>query len=74
MSFELNKKLAEAFDTWRVVPRALVVGYCWMLVQVSQWFMALPDPTSAQAAFVSTIVGAAAAIFGLYTNSGKKRD
>jgi len=30
------------------------------------WFMALEDPTNAQAAFISTIVGAGAAFFGLY--------
>ena len=30
------------------------------------WFMELPDPTNAQAMFISTIVGAGAAFFGLY--------
>ena len=38
--------------------------------------MALPDPTNAQSAFVSVIVGAGAAWFGLYCGSsgdkGKK--
>ena len=40
----------------------------------TQWFMNLPDPTNAQAAFISTIVGAGAAWFGLYvgSSSGKK--
>jgi hypothetical protein len=36
------------------------------------WFMELPDPTNAQAGFVSVIVGAGAAWFGLYVNSGPK--
>jgi len=34
--------------------------------------MELPDPTNAQAGFVSVIVGAGAAWFGLYVNSGPK--
>jgi len=32
--------------------------------------MALSDPTNAQAAFISTIVGAGAAFFGLYVGKG----
>ena len=30
------------------------------------WFMTIPEPTNAQAMFISTIVGAGAAFFGLY--------
>jgi len=74
MSFDTNKKLADAFDTWRVVPRILVGMYCYLLYNTSTWFMELPDPSATQSAFVSTIVGAGAAIFGLYTNSSKNRD
>ncbi|CAL9969845.1 hypothetical protein VPHD479_0138 [Vibrio phage D479] len=70
--FELNGKIADAFDKWRVVPRILVSMYCYLLYQACIWFMALPDPTATQAGFVSTVVGAGAAIFGLYTNSGRK--
>jgi hypothetical protein len=33
--------------------------------------MAMPDPTTAQAGFVATIVGAGAGFFGLYVGSGK---
>ena len=57
------------FDQWRPVPRLLVALYGLMCWRVSEWYMALPDPTGAQAAFVSTIIGAAAAWFGLYVNS-----
>ena len=32
--------------------------------------MALPEPNNAQAGFVSVVVGAGAAWFGLYVNSG----
>ena len=39
------------------------------------WFMELENPTLEQAGFVSTLVGAGAAWFGLYVGSGhRKRD
>ena len=39
------------------------------LLQTCSWFMSLQDPNNAQAGFVSVIVGAGAAWFGLYVNS-----
>ena len=62
----------ELLNKYRVIPRFLVVGYSYLLYEVSYWFMGLVDPTGTQAAFVSTMVGISAAIFGLYTNSGPK--
>lgn len=62
---------AESLNKLRVVPRLLIGLYGYMFYEVAMWFMALPEPTNAQAAFVSTIVGAGAAWFGLYVNSGK---
>ena len=41
--------------------------------QTTNWFMNLPDPTNAQAGFVSVIVGAGAGFFGIYVN-GKSSD
>lgn len=42
----------------------------YLLISVSNWFMSLQAPTMEQAGFVSVIVGAGAAWFGLYTSSG----
>ena len=39
--------------------------------QTCHWFMNLPDPNNAQAGFVSVVVGAGAAWFGLYVNKGR---
>ena len=61
---------AEGFDKWRVFPRILITLYGVMFYKTSMWFMTLPDPTNSQSAFVSVIVGAGAAWFGLYV--GKK--
>ena len=60
----------EQLNAWRVVPRLLVTLYGLMCWRVTEWFMSLPEPTTQQAAFVSTVLGAAAAWFGLYVNSG----
>ncbi len=55
----------------RIVPRLLIGLYGYVFYEVAQWYMSLPEPTNPQASFVAIIVGAAAAWFGLYVNSGK---
>ena len=60
------------FDSWRIFPRLLITLYGFAFYRTTEWFMTLPDPTNAQSAFVSVIVGAGAARYGLYVGSGKK--
>ena len=67
-----NAAHAQAIDKWRIGPRLLITLYGVMVYQTTAWFMSLPDPTNAQSAFVSVIVGAGAAWFGLYVGSGGK--
>ena len=50
--------------------RVIMLAYIYAFYQSTTWFMALSDPTNAQAAFISTIVGAGAAFFGLYVGKG----
>jgi hypothetical protein len=52
----------------------LITLYGIMFWRTTEWFMALPEPTAPQSAFVSVIVGAGAAWFGLYVGSGGKKD
>ena len=61
---------AKLIDRFRLIPRLAVGGYAVAMWDVVQWYMAQPDPTGNQTAFVSTVVGAAAAFFGFYVNSG----
>ena len=61
----------EYFSRWRLFPRAFISVYIYLLYDVCQWFMSLPDPNTQQAGLVSVIVGAGAAWFGLYVSSGK---
>ena len=57
-------------DSWRIIPRILILCYVYLFYSSTTWFMGLSDPTNAQAGFISTVVGASAAFFGLYVNSG----
>ena len=45
-----------------------MVLYGIVFYNTMQWFMALENPNNAQAGFVSVVVGAGAAWFGLYVN------
>ena len=68
----LKNNLAEGFDKWRVFPRLLITLYGVAFYRTTEWFMTLADPTTAQSAFVSVIVGAGAAWFGLYVGGGNR--
>ena len=63
----------ERLDSWRIVPRLLILSYMIVFYQTCNWFMNLDLPNNAQAGFVSVVVGAGAAWFGLYVNGGKSR-
>ena len=58
----------EFLDKWRIWPRLIITLYGLAFYRTTEWFMALDDPTNAQSAFVSVIVGAGAGFFGIYVN------
>lgn len=58
----------EWLDKWRIWPRLIITLYGIAFYRTTEWFMSLPDPTNAQAGFVSVIVGAGAGFFGIYVN------
>ena len=57
---------AGLLDKFRLIPRLIMLAYIYAFYKSITWFMTLPEPTNAQAMFISTIVGAGAAFFGLY--------
>ena len=59
-------KTSGIMDQFRLIPRLIMLAYIYAFYSSTTWFMALTDPTNSQAAFISTIVGAGAAFFGLY--------
>ena len=61
--------LARAIAAWRIFPRLFVSVYFYLLYEVVIWFMTLEEPNLEQAGLVSIIVGAMAAVFGIYAGS-----
>ena len=53
----------------RIFPRIFVGVYIFLLYKVVMWFMELPDPNIEQSALVSIVVGAMAAVFGIYAGT-----
>ena len=61
--------LAKTIDAWRIFPRIFVSVYIVLLYDVVTWFMTLEEPNLEQAGLVSIIVGAMAAVFGIYAGT-----
>ena len=61
--------VAQAIDSWRIIPRAFLAVYMYLLYYTTFWFMDLSDPTFEQSGLISVIVGAGAAGFGLYAGT-----
>ena len=70
----LKCEIPQFMSNWRLIPRVFMLLYGYAFYMTMQWFMALPEPNNAQAGFVSVVVGAGAAWFGLYTGSRAKSD
>tara|TARA_R100001082_G_scaffold85547_1_gene52129 strand:+ start:2679 stop:3062 length:384 start_codon:yes stop_codon:yes gene_type:complete len=64
--------VAHAVDAWRIIPRAFLGIYMYLLYYTVMWFMDLPDPTFEQSGLISIVVGSGAAWFGLYAGTHKK--
>jgi len=61
-------------DALRLFPRLFISMYIWLVYETATWFMLLENPSNAQAGLISVVIGAGAAWFGAYVNSGKKKD
>ena len=61
--------IAKTIDAYRIFPRAFVSVYIVLLYKVVTWFMTLEEPNLEQAGLVSIIVGAMAAVFGIYAGT-----
>ena len=65
--------LSNMVDSWRILPRAFLSNYIFLLYYSTMWLMDLPDPTLEQSGLISIIVGAGAAWFGLYAGTAKDK-
>ena len=66
--------LAKTVDAWRIFPRAFVSVYIYLLYEVVTWFMTLETPNLEQAGLVSVVVGAMAAVFGIYAGTSQSKN
>ena len=64
--------VAQAVDAWRIIPRAFLGIYMYLLYYTVMCFMDLPNPTFEQSGLISIVVGSGAAWFGLYAGTHKK--
>ena len=66
--------LARAVDAWRIFPRVFVGVYIFLLYEVVIWFMTVEEPNLEQAELVSIVVGAMAAVFGIYAGTSQTKN
>ncbi len=65
---------AELLYVYRIHPRAIVLGFGILMWKVTMWYMGIDDPSTQQAALLTTIYGAATGFFGFYVGTGVKWD
>ena len=68
-TFQKWVHLAKTIDAWRIFPRVFVSVYIVLLYKVVTWFMDISEPNLEQAGLVSVVVGAMAAVFGIYAGT-----
>lgn len=63
---------AAQLDSWRIIPRIMMLALIVMNFRVIEWFMSLDAPTMEQAGMLSVMTGALTAAFGLYLGNSEK--
>ena len=63
---ELVEKWSHAIDTFKIIPRALILLYMYLTYSTVFWYMQIPDPTIQQSGMVSVITSAQAVALGLF--------
>jgi hypothetical protein len=75
---------AEIFDSWRVVPRIVLFGYCWWVSHVTDqalsWYQHIPasergvESAGLVGAIITAVTGLAVWVFRIYTDGGRDWD
>jgi hypothetical protein len=58
--------LALQIDKFRLFSSSFILSYTYWMFDITNWFLALSNPTMQQTGFVSAMVAAGTAWFGLY--------
>jgi hypothetical protein len=54
------------FLALNILPRLMMLTSTAMSWRCAEWFMALPEPTASQSAFVSVVMGVMTGVFGIW--------
>lgn len=64
--------IAERIDALRLVPRAIMAGYGWIVWETLHWYYVLPNPSAEQTAALGAVITAAGAATKFYVETGRK--
>jgi len=64
----------EIFLKWKILPRFMMLASTMMSWRCAEWFMDLDNPTAAQSAFVSVVMGVMTGVFGIWMGHEHKGD
>ena len=64
----------EQFLKWKILPRFMMLASTGMSWRCAEWFMDLDNPTAAQSAFVSVVMGVMTGVFGIRMGHEHKGD
>ena len=59
----------QTLDKWRILPRLMMLVMTGVYIRCIEWALSQPDLTTQQAGLVSVVVGAMAAVFGIYAGT-----
>ena len=72
---------AEVFDSWRVVPRLILFGYCWWVSHVTDsalsWYQHIPaserglESAGLVGAIITAVTGLAVWVYKIYSDTGR---
>ena len=62
--------MSECLNRLRIIPRAIVGMYGWLVWIMVSWFMGLEVASTQQVTLVTTIAGMAPIVFGFYMQGG----
>lgn len=65
-------EFAEVLDSFRVVPRIILGLYGYFVFYITEWYMNIPDPSNQQMGLITAVIGVAAFVVQIYSNSGRK--
>lgn len=63
--------IAETVDAWRLFPRAFLAMFYAILVDTHYWYLTLDVRGGYEAAYVTAVWGAVAAVTKFYVDSGR---